>query len=137
MPISLASSFPSRSGTCEHVAWSRGVAKAAVPPAQLAESPVVDAEVMGDLVDDGSADLVTDFLPGAAGVRSTISSFRSRHHVVLPSQSFPVRAYPNGAAVSRGNRCGLVLLVWGVCYGAELIECGHLGRVWIPDELNS
>lgn len=37
-----------------------------VSPAEFAEPGVVNAEVVGDLVDDGAADLVSDLLLGAA-----------------------------------------------------------------------
>jgi hypothetical protein len=37
-----------------------------VLPAQFAQAPVIDAEVVGDLVDDGLADLAGDLLVGLA-----------------------------------------------------------------------
>jgi hypothetical protein len=51
-------------GNGGRLAWRAGCE---VLPAEFAEPVVIDAEVVGDLVDDGPADLVGDLLLGLAG----------------------------------------------------------------------
>ena len=64
LPQSVDGSF-ARLVDALHTAWSTWAAPA-VLPAELAEPVVVNAEMVGDLVDDGAADLGRDLLLGVA-----------------------------------------------------------------------